>query len=54
MPAAPAQVAGPPPEGVTVDIPPIESLYHDPTWLRRIKGRGFHGGILEGLGGFYA
>jgi hypothetical protein len=38
---------------VTVDIPPIERLHHDPVWLRRIKGRGFHGGVLDSLGDFY-
>ncbi|HEX9311308.1 MAG TPA: hypothetical protein VGA30_00585, partial [Actinomycetota bacterium] len=53
MPAAPAQVAGPPPKGVTVNIPPIEGLYHSLSWLRTIKGRGFHGGALDGLAGFY-
>lgn len=53
MPAVPAQVAGPPPEGVTVDIPPIEPLYHSRSWLATIKGRGFHGETLDSLAGFY-
>ncbi len=53
MPAAPAQAAGPPPKGVTLNIPPIEGLYHGLTWLTTIKGRGFHGGALDALAGFY-
>jgi cytosine/adenosine deaminase-related metal-dependent hydrolase len=49
MPGGPQSVAGPPPKGQLVDIPPIEAVYHSPTWLGSISGKGFHGGALDGL-----
>lgn len=49
MPGGPAASAGPPPKGQTVQIPPIEPIHHNPTWLRTIKGLGFHGGALDAL-----
>ena len=45
--------AGPPPAGRTVDIPPIEPLHHDRRWLASLAGRGFHGGVLDGLRGLF-
>lgn len=53
MPGGPQQSAGPPPPGRTVDIAPIEALHHSTGWLASIKGRGFHNGVLDGLGRFY-
>ena len=53
MPGAPGEVAGPPPHGVTVTVPPLDPLYHSPAWLSTIKGRGFHGGVLDALAGFF-
>lgn len=53
MPGALGVTAGPPPEGVVVDIPPIPSLRHDRPWRASIKNRGFHRGILDGLDEFY-
>lgn len=35
-------------------IPPLPSLVHDAAFFADIKGRGFHGGLLDGLKGFYA
>ena len=35
-------------------IPPLPSLVHDAAFFKSIKGRGFHGGLLDGLTGFYA
>lgn len=35
-------------------IPPLPSLVHDEPFFKAIKGRGFHGGLLDGLKGFYA
>ncbi len=35
-------------------IPPLPSLVHDAAFFTDIKGRGFHGGVLDGLKGFYA
>jgi cytosine/adenosine deaminase-related metal-dependent hydrolase len=36
-----------------VVIPPLASLLHDAKFFTDIKGRGFHGGLLDGLKGFY-
>ena len=36
-----------------VVIPPLSSLVHDAKFFADIKGRGFHGGLLDGLKGFY-
>ena len=35
-------------------IPPLPSLVHDEAFFNDIAGRGFHGGVLDGLAGFYA
>jgi len=45
--------AGPPPDPTKVVIPPLPSLEHDQAFFNDIHGRGFHGGILDGLAGFY-
>jgi 5-methylthioadenosine/S-adenosylhomocysteine deaminase len=36
-----------------VVIPPLSSLVHDTKFFSDINGRGFHGGLLNGLKGFY-
>jgi cytosine/adenosine deaminase-related metal-dependent hydrolase len=53
MPGGPAETAGPPPPGRTVEIPPIEPIYHDRKWLDSIEGRGFHHGVLDALPGLF-
>jgi hypothetical protein len=53
MPGGPGDTAGPPPPGQTVDIAPIEPLHHDARWLASLKGRGFHGGLLDGMRAYY-
>jgi cytosine/adenosine deaminase-related metal-dependent hydrolase len=53
MPGGPGETAGPPPPGQKVDIAPIEPLHHDTRWLASLKGRGFHGGLLDGLRAYY-
>jgi len=35
-------------------IPPLPSLVHDTAFFNSIRGKGFHGGLLEGLAEFYA
>jgi hypothetical protein len=35
-------------------IPPRPSLVHDASFFKSIAGRGFHGGVLDGLKAFYA
>jgi 5-methylthioadenosine/S-adenosylhomocysteine deaminase len=37
-----------------VVIPPIPTLVHDKAFFTDIHGRGFHGGLLDGLAGFYS
>ncbi len=49
MPGGPGASAGPPPAGVTVDIPAIEPLHHGRRWVASLRGRGFHDGALDGL-----
>jgi len=34
-------------------IPPLQSLTHDDEWLDSIVGRGFHAGVLDGVGKYY-
>jgi cytosine/adenosine deaminase-related metal-dependent hydrolase len=53
MPGGPQEGAGPPPRGKTVKVPPIEPLHHDRRWVASITGRGFHGGVLDGLRRWY-
>ena len=36
-----------------IRIQPLPSLVHDAAFFRDIHGRGFHGGLLDGLGRFY-
>ena len=36
-----------------IRIPPLPSLVHDAAFFKAIKGRGFHGGLLDGLAAFY-
>lgn len=55
MPGAPGGLrAGPPPPGAVVEIEPFPSLRHDRNWRLSIRGRGFHGGLLDRLDRFYA
>ncbi len=49
MPGGLGTRAGPPPKGQTVDIPRIERVYHDTTWLRSVAKGGFHDHALDGL-----
>lgn len=49
VPGTVQETAGPPSPGRTVNVPPIDTLHHSPAWLKTLKGRGFHGGALDGL-----
>ena len=54
MPAGGAMTfAGPPPDPANVTIPALPTLVHDKEFFKDIHGRGFHGGLLDGLSGFY-
>lgn len=54
MPGDRGATAGPPPAGTVVEFDRLPSLAHDRTWLRSLRDRGFHGGLLDGLAGYYA
>ena len=54
MPTGAAPVGGLPKDLADVKVPPLESLTHDADWLARLPGRGFHGGVLDGLAEYYA
>jgi cytosine/adenosine deaminase-related metal-dependent hydrolase len=45
--------AGRPPHPDQVVIPPLPTLEHDAAFFASIHGRGFHGGLLDGLAGLY-
>jgi hypothetical protein len=45
--------AGPPPHPDQVVIPPLPSLVHDKPFFDSIRGRGFHGALLDGIAKFY-
>ncbi len=36
-----------------IEIPPLPSLLHDAAFFKSVKGRGFHGGLLDGLKELY-
>jgi 5-methylthioadenosine/S-adenosylhomocysteine deaminase len=40
-------------QAAEIVIPPLPSLVHDAAFFKSIKGRGFHGGLLDGLREFY-
>jgi hypothetical protein len=53
MPTGRVPVGGLPKDLSVVHVPPIQPLAHDAAFFRDIKGRGFHGGLLDGLSAFY-
>jgi 5-methylthioadenosine/S-adenosylhomocysteine deaminase len=48
-----AAFAGRPPKPEDVVIPALPTLEHDKAFFTSIKGRGFHGTVLDGLATFY-
>jgi hypothetical protein len=54
MPGAPGVTAGPPPDGVEVEIEEFPSLRHDRNWRDSLENRAFHQGVLDQLDGFYS
>jgi hypothetical protein len=53
MPSGATAIAGPPPDPAKVVIPLLPTLVHDKAFFDDIHGRGFHGGLLDGLADFY-
>jgi hypothetical protein len=54
MPTGLAPVGGLPKDLTQVVVPPLQSLTHDADWLASLPGRGFHGGVLDGLASYYS
>lgn len=53
MPTGVGPVGGLPRDLAQIVVPPLESLMPDDAWLASIVGRGFHGGVLDGLRAYY-
>jgi cytosine/adenosine deaminase-related metal-dependent hydrolase len=53
MPTGLVPIGGLPKNLGLIRIPPIESLAHNSAFFSSITGRGFHGGLLDGLASFY-
>ncbi|PJI90958.1 amidohydrolase family protein [Luteimicrobium subarcticum] len=53
MPTGEGPVGGLPHDLGQVVVPPLQSLVHDADWLASVHGRGFHDGVLDGLGVYY-
>ncbi|MGH8761959.1 MAG: amidohydrolase family protein [Nitrosospira sp.] len=53
MPTGRVPVGGLPKNLSTIIVPAIQPLAHDRSFFSSIPGRGFHGGLLDGLADFY-
>jgi 5-methylthioadenosine/S-adenosylhomocysteine deaminase len=53
MPTGLAPIGGLPKNLDDLQVPPLQSLTHDQEWLASLSGRGFHGGVLDGLAEYY-
>ena len=53
MPTGLAPIGGLPKDLDDLHVPPLQSLTHDGDWLDAVVGRGFHGGVLDGLATYY-
>jgi 5-methylthioadenosine/S-adenosylhomocysteine deaminase len=53
MPTGLAPIGGLPKDLDDLVVPPLQSLTHDEEWLGSVMGRGFHSGVLDGLGEYY-
>ena len=54
MPTGLGPIGGLPKDLDDLVVPPLQSLTHDAEWLASVKGRGFHGGILDDLAHYYS
>ncbi|HSU37022.1 MAG TPA: amidohydrolase family protein [Propionibacteriaceae bacterium] len=53
MPTGLSPIGGLPKDLNDLVVPPLQSLTHDQAWLDSVVGRGFHGGVLDGLATYY-
>ncbi len=54
MPTGRVPIGGLPKDLGQIHVPPLQPLAHDAAFFAAIRGRGFHGGVLDGLAGFYS
>lgn len=54
MPTGRAPVGGLPKDLSQIKVPPIQPIVHDAAFFDSIVGRGFHGGLLDGLASFFS
>lgn len=54
MPTGRAPIGGLPKDLGTIRVPPLTPLAHDRNFFASITGRGFHGGLLDGLAALFA
>jgi hypothetical protein len=54
MPLGKLPIGGLPKNLGEIVVPPIQPLAHDAAFFASLVGRGFHGGLLDGLKKFYA
>lgn len=54
MPTGRVPIGGLPKDLSRIRVPPVQALAHDRAFFESISGRGFHGGLLDGLADFYA
>jgi 5-methylthioadenosine/S-adenosylhomocysteine deaminase len=53
MPTGKVPIGGLPKDLSRISVPPIQPIEHEPAFFQAIAGRGFHGGLLDGLARFY-
>lgn len=54
MPTGKVPIGGLPKDLGKIVVPPVQPLEHDAAFFQSITGRGFHGGLLDGLAAFYS
>jgi cytosine/adenosine deaminase-related metal-dependent hydrolase len=54
MPTGRVPIGGLPKDLGKIKVPPLQPLAHDAGFFSSIHGRGFHGGLLDGLAGYYS
>jgi cytosine/adenosine deaminase-related metal-dependent hydrolase len=53
MPLGRVPIGGLPKDLGDIEVPPLQPLEHDAAFFASIPGKGFHGGLLDGLAAFY-
>jgi len=53
MPMGRVPIGGLPKDLAQISVPALQELFHDDAFFNSVAGRGFHGGLLDGLADFY-